>query len=108
MLIPAKKLLALPGIDIDLEADGVEYFHMLFDTHQMVWSNGAVTESLFTGPEALKAVSPEVREEIVSLFPEIMQPDFVPTPARIIPAKGRQLDNLVRRNIKNGTFVTLP
>ena len=58
VLIPANKLLTLPGIDIAWDADGVEYFHFLFDDHQIVWSNGAPTESLFTGPEALKSVPP--------------------------------------------------
>jgi len=101
VLIPANKLLTLPGIDIEWEADGVEYFHMLFDAHQLIWSNGAVTESLFTGPEALKAVSPEAREEIKTLFPEILRPDFVPIPARFIPEKGKHMKTLTQRLVKN-------
>lgn len=102
VLIPANKLLTLPGIDIEWDADEVEYFHMLFDAHQLVWSNGAVTESLFTGPEALKAVSPEAREEIATLFPEIVDPGFVPTPARPIPEKGKLMKALAQRLAKNG------
>lgn len=35
----------------------VTYWHFLFEAHQVVFSNGAATESLFTGPVALKAVS---------------------------------------------------
>lgn len=101
VLIPANKLLTLPGIDIEWEADGVDYFHILFDAHQLVWSNGAVTESLFTGPEALKAVSPEAREEIETLFPEIARPDFVPTAVRFIPEKGKHMKTLTQRLVKN-------
>lgn len=93
VLIPANKLLTLPGIDIEWEADGVDYFHILFDAHQLVWSNGAVTESLFKGPEA--------REEIETLFPEIARPDFVPTAVRFIPEKGKHMKTLTQRLVKN-------
>jgi len=101
VLIPANKLLVLPGIDIASEIEGVEYFHMLFDAHQVVWSNGALTESLFTGPEALKAVSPEARQEIATLFPDIVQPDFAPASARPIPRNGKQMKRLAERLAKN-------
>lgn len=102
VLIPANKLLTLDGIDIlEHSPDGVEYWHILFDDHQIVWSNGAPTESLFTGPEALKAVSPEVRLEIQTLFPEICAPDFKPTAARHIPEKGKLMKKLAQRHQAN-------
>jgi hypothetical protein len=101
VLIPANKLLTLPGIDIERDADGVEYFHFLFDAHQIVWSNGTPSESLFTGPEALKAVSPEARAEIAALFPEILAPGFVPHSARPIPAKGKQMKILAQKLAKS-------
>jgi hypothetical protein len=104
VLIPANKLLTLPRIDIEREADGVEYFHMLFEVHQIVWSNGALTESLFTGPEALKSVSAEAREEITTLFPEIVAPDYVPVPARPIPEKGKLMKRLAQRLAKNDKY----
>jgi len=102
VLVPAKKLLDLPGIYVEDGDDGVEYFHILFDAHQLVWSNGAVTESLFTGPEALKAVSPEAREEITALFPEILEPDFAPIPARMILETGKEIRKLVERLDRHG------
>ena len=101
VLIPANKLLMLPGIDIERDAESVEYWHMLFDQHQVVWSNGALTESLFTGPEALKAVSPEAAEEIRTLFPQICEPGFVPKSARYIPEKGKHMKILAKRLAKN-------
>ncbi|MEP1356229.1 MAG: Hint domain-containing protein [Tateyamaria sp.] len=102
VLIPAHKLLPLVGIDIlETTTDGVEYWHILFDDHQIVWSNGAPTESLFTGPEALKALSVQGREEIRALFPEICEPAFRPNPARHIPAKGMLMKKLVKRHQAN-------
>ena len=102
VLIPANKLLTLDGIDIlEHNPDGVEYWHMLFDDHQIVWSNGTPSESLFIGPEALKAVSPEGRLEIQTLFPEICDPDFQPRPARFIPEKGKLMKKLAQRHQAN-------
>ncbi|MBV0914223.1 Hint domain-containing protein [Anianabacter salinae] len=106
VLIPANKLLVLPGIEIDDSAAEVEYFHMLFDAHQIVWSNGALTESLFTGPEALKGLSVEARTEITLLFPAIVEPRFLPEPARLIPQKGKQMKVLAARIAKHGKAVT--
>ena len=100
-LIAAKKLVALDGVDIDWDAENVEYWHFLFDEHQIVWANGALSESLFIGPEALKAVSPEARKEISELFPEICEQKLEPAAARFIPRDGKQVKNLVHRLQKN-------
>ncbi|KIC51411.1 hemolysin [Tateyamaria sp. ANG-S1] len=101
VLIPAIKLLDIDGIDIVDDLHDVAYFHMLFDHHEIVFSNGAPTESLYTGPEALKSVSPDAQQEIAALFPEILDPDYAPTSARFIPEKGKQMKNLVQRHQKN-------
>ena len=101
VLIPANKLLALEGIDIDLGVREVEYFHILLDSHHIVWSNGAQTETLYTGPEALKSVSSEAREEITSLFPEILDPDYIASSARPIPEKGKRMKRLAQRLVQN-------
>lgn len=102
ILVPANKLVPLHGVEVLQDApDGVDYWHILFDQHEIVWSNGTPTESLFTGPEALKAVSPESRAEIQTLFPEICTPSFRPHSARFIPAKGKQIKRLVQRHRLN-------
>ncbi|WP_062763238.1 Hint domain-containing protein [Falsirhodobacter sp. alg1] len=101
VLVAANKLLTVDGIDIVEDATEVEYFHMLFDQHEIVFSNGAASESLFTGPEAMKAVSPEARQEILTLFPEIMEPEFTSEPARFIPEKGKFMKKLAQRHHDN-------
>ena len=102
VLVPANKLIEIDGIDIHHNnPDGVEYFHMIFDEHEIICSNGAWTESLFTGSEALKAVSPEARIEIETLFPEICEPNFEPVSARYIPEKGKLMKRLVQRHVQN-------
>ncbi|WP_341366254.1 Hint domain-containing protein [Yoonia sp. BS5-3] len=102
VLVPAKKLLPLDGITaLDDMPNGVTYWHVLFDDHQVIWSNGAPTESLFTGPEALKALSHHARQEIETLFPEICKPDFEPVSAHYIPLTGKRVKKLVTRHQMN-------
>jgi hypothetical protein len=102
VLVAAKQLLALEGVEVveDEDWEQVEYFHFLFERHEIVRSNGAWTESLFTGPEALKAVGPAARREIAMLFPEIVARDFKPRPARPL-VKGRQGRKMAERHASN-------
>lgn len=101
VLVPAIKLVGLDGVEIVEGAQVVEYWHFLFDAHQIIWSNGAPTESLFTGPEALKTVSPAALAEIMALFPRLANPRFRPDTARVFPARGKTIKELVARHIKN-------
>ncbi|WP_299353093.1 Hint domain-containing protein [uncultured Shimia sp.] len=100
-LIAAKKLTEIPGIFVDEQAQSVSYYHMLFDKHGIVFSEGAPTESLFAGREALNAIGAEAREEVMTLFPELCSPEFTPVAARHIPEKGKHVRELVGRHIKN-------
>ena len=101
VLLPAIKLIDLEGIDIAQDVEAVEYFHILFDRHEIVCSNGAWSESLFTGPEALQAVPPASAQEIKKLFPEICEPDYEPASVRHIPETGKLMRKLVARHKKN-------
>lgn len=70
-LIAAKHLTAIDGIDIADDVTNVSYHHLLFERHEIIWSNGAATESLFTGEQALKGVGAAARAEILALFPQL-------------------------------------
>ncbi len=100
VLIPAIKLTALPGIYVDQGVERIEYFHLLFDQHQVIFAENAPTESLYTGPEALKALSAEARREIFEIFPELADLDHRADPARLIP-RGRMQAQLITRHLKN-------
>ncbi|SIS57616.1 Hint domain-containing protein [Paracoccus saliphilus] len=102
VLVAAKHLLELNGIQIAEDVTEVEYFHILFDRHEVVFSNGAETESLHTGPQALKSLNAAAREEIFTLFPELREKsseDCRPS-ARIL-ISGRQGRKLAMRHNKN-------
>lgn len=100
VLVPAIKLIALPGIFVDEDIKQVEYIHLLFDKHEIIFADGAPSESLFTGPEALRAVGKEAREEVLALFPKVAELNYSWAPARFIPS-GRQQKQLVARHLKN-------
>lgn len=100
VLIAAIKLTDLPGIFVDHDVTSVEYFHLLFDEHQVVLAEGAPTESLFTGAEALLALGAEAIEEIAEIFPALLDCDYAPVPARPIP-NAKMQKQLVTRHCKN-------
>lgn len=49
----------------------VEYVHILFDRHQVVWSEGLATESFLPGPQVRDCFEERIVNEICTLFPEI-------------------------------------
>lgn len=100
VLIPAIRLTSLPGIYVDHEVQSVEYFHLLFDKHEIIYAEGAPTESLYTGPEALKSLGTAAQREIFKIFPELADHDHSPDPARLIP-RGKQQTQLISRHSKN-------
>ncbi len=70
VLVAAKDLVNDCSVRIQ-EGGTVEYFHLLFDRHQIVWSDGLETESFLPGPSVMSDFDDRVRDEVLSLFPEI-------------------------------------
>ena len=53
------------------EGGEVTYVHLLFDRHQVVFSEGLETESFLPGPQTAHSFEAEVVAEIYSIFPEL-------------------------------------
>ncbi|MEM9437283.1 MAG: Hint domain-containing protein [Pseudomonadota bacterium] len=53
------------------EGGFVTYVHLLFDEHQVVFSEGLATESFLPGPQTSDCFEREVLEEICEIFPEL-------------------------------------
>jgi len=49
----------------------VTYVHLLFDQHQVVFSEGLETESFLPGPQTTESFEQAVLDEICTLFPQI-------------------------------------
>ncbi|MDQ2093500.1 Hint domain-containing protein [Rhodalgimonas zhirmunskyi] len=74
VLVAAKHLVNDDTIRI-IAREEVIYYHFLFDDHQIVFAEGAPSESLYPGPQGLNAISEVERDEILELFPELGNAD---------------------------------
>lgn len=70
VLVAAKDLVNDRTIRIR-EGGHVDYIHLLFDEHQIIWSEGLATESFHPGPVTMAGFDAAVRAEILDLFPEL-------------------------------------
>lgn len=100
-LIAAKHLTSFPGIDAITPLNGIEYYHLLFDHHELVFTHGCWTESLYTGEQALKSISPSGQREIRAIFPELFADDAQSRPGARRFMSGGEARELTRRHIKN-------
>jgi hypothetical protein len=98
VFVPAKHLLGLHGVTIADDMTEVTYYHLLCDNHEIIEADGALAETLYTGTEAMKAMTSEALEEITLIFGD--QPLCSRPLARFAP-KGQLAKKLVERHIKN-------
>ena len=75
MLVRAIHLVRLPGgkARIAKGCRKVTYIHLMFDAHQIVFANGAPSESLYPGPLALRGLSNQARTELRAIFPDLFE-----------------------------------
>ena len=70
VLVPAKALVNDRTIR-RVEGGTVDYHHILFDRHEIVFAEGAPSESFHPGEQGWKALDAATRAEILALFPEL-------------------------------------
>lgn len=104
VLTAAHSLCALPGVDVVSDIDSVSYYHVLFDNHEIIFAEGAPTESLYVGTEAQRAIPQEALDEIFTLFPELKTGEYE-TPAALPMLDGKQTKPLMARHAKNARSV---
>ena len=70
VLIAAKHLTRMKGVTpIDLPT--ATYIHFMCETHEIVLSDGAWTETFQPGDDTLQGIDADQREELFLLFPEL-------------------------------------
>ncbi len=72
-----------------VEGGTVDYVHILFDAHQVVFSEGLATESFLPGPQTAASFEDAIAAEIFALFPELD------------PALGQGYPAAARRTLRN-------
>ncbi|SMR71555.1 Hint domain-containing protein [Aliiroseovarius halocynthiae] len=106
VLIAAVRLTGLPDIAIEPLTGSVTYYHLLFDHHEIIYAEGAPTESLHTGAQALTSLPAAAKDEIFTLFPELTERTENRRSARQIPTGGRQREFITRLDKNKKTFVS--
>lgn len=101
VLVAAKHLLCLEGVEIAEDVAEVVYWHFLLDSHQVVFANGAPAESMFPGAMALNSLDETAKNEVLELFPDqSAAANSIIDPARtLIP--GRLARKLANRHLRN-------
>lgn len=99
-LVAAIRLTDLPGVYIDKNIDHVEYFHLVFKQHEVIFAEGAPTESFLVSIEAKNILTCAQWEEFETLFPRSHENRSYKSTSYFIPERIQQKE-LIRRHIKN-------
>jgi len=108
VLVPAKALLQLTGVSLEIPAVDVTYYHIMCARHEVIFANGVAAESLFLGAQARASIPAESLREICTLLGvrpvDLGRGGGWAKPARDL-IKVQAATKLVARHIKNGRAV---
>ena len=92
VLAPAIALTNDRGIRVVHDAHSVDYIHLLFDRHEIVFANGAPTESLFPGDQVIDGMGKAAQDELFEIFPDLAAgADWPPADPILKPFEARAL-----------------
>jgi len=72
------------------EGGKINYHHILFDAHQIVFAEGAPSESFHPGPRAMQALDQGPRDELLKLFPDLERASVPAIPAAHLSLKAHE------------------
>ncbi|WP_171180653.1 Hint domain-containing protein [Ruegeria sp. HKCCD8929] len=61
---------------VDTSRESVTYIHIMFDRHELIYAEGAISESFYPGPMALRSLEDPALDELLCLFPELRSVAF--------------------------------
>lgn len=68
VLVPARHLVSHPAVQVTPQPV-VRYLHVMLDQHEIIYANGAPTESFFPGDAAMDALLAPVLHDLFEAFP---------------------------------------
>lgn len=66
----ADQLIGAKDVSITPQRE-VTYLHLMFDRHEVIFSNSVATESFYANEESLSSISDSSREELFQVFPQL-------------------------------------
>ena len=100
--IAVTHLTHLPGIT-QLPVRPVSYFHLLFDTHELVLSNGTGSESFQPVQRSLEEMDADQRRELFTILPALAAEKIDYPPARVA-LKGFEMNVLLVKLKRRSKF----
>ncbi len=101
VLVAAARLTEMPGIYVDRGIEQVTYYHLVFARHEVIFAEGAPTESFLLNSAAQRSLSKAQRDELEARFPDAMRDRHIEVPVHEIPSLARQ-KKLVDRHLDRG------
>ena len=92
--MPAKKLIGYGGIAQCRQTPFLTFVHFLCDRHEVVFAEGAPSESLYPGPLALDMMGEAARRDLAAKYPLVAGALEAPEPARPFVPGARHRDLL--------------
>ncbi|OUD10965.1 hypothetical protein BVC71_05750 [Marivivens niveibacter] len=77
VLVPAISMVGWMGIHQKPMAE-ITYVHVMFDQHEVIFTEGAATESLLIGPQSRLDLPTEALDEIFEIFPDLIEKAHIP------------------------------
>jgi hypothetical protein len=71
VLAPAKGICNDHSIFVDYSVKTTQYYHILFESHEVIYSNGLPSESFHPGAVGLETIEDEYRAELFQVFPDL-------------------------------------
>ncbi len=103
-LVAAIRLTAMDNVAIATGRCQIDYYHLLFDRHEVVYAHGAPCESLYTGPQAISSIGADALLEVEALMPQVTQTQTQQQPAAWIPERKHQKRLVANQLKKNAPF----
>ncbi len=101
IMVPAKKLLGMAGVEQYLPDFGVTYVHILCETHELVNANGTFVETMYLGEQSKNLLGREDFEDIAECRPGLADQMVLHPAAQSGEAFRGKISNLVRRHTSN-------
>ena len=97
VLVAAHVLTDLPRIEFSKVNDNLDYYHLLLDRHEIIYAEGAPTETLLLATETKTLIPEDALAPIIEKYPLIKHADDA---VRLIP-RLKQQRTLIQRHLKN-------
>lgn len=110
-VLAAAKMLVNDEAILPVPMAQVTYYHLMFDTHEVVFAEGAPAESFHPGAEGFDALGDAARAEICAQFPLLALGDFSaygPSARRSLRSHEARLLQIGRKLEQTGQMQTAP